>query len=159
YIDGLAREAGDDPLFARELARAYEHFGDLQGFRNDAALGRPAEALASYRKAIALLERLRQNDADAAILHSRCWCRAGEMIARIPGDPQAAKLSYRRCLEAALQAPAKAPRTAMTREDLLFTAYSLLGDSELRSGRHGAARQQYFAILRLLEHDDRLPAW
>jgi tetratricopeptide (TPR) repeat protein len=159
YIDDLAHEAGDDPLFARELARAYEKFGDLQGFRNDAALGRAADALASYRKAIALLERLGQDDADAAILRSRCWCRAGEMIARMTANPQEAKGSYRKCLEAALRAPAKAPRTASTREDLLFTAYSLLGDAELRSGRNGAAREQYFAILRLLERDTHLPAW
>jgi hypothetical protein len=157
YIDGLAHEGSDDPMFARELARAYEKFGDLQGFRHEAALSRPADALISYRKAIALIEHRGKSDADAAVLLSRCWCSAGEAIEALSGA-DAAKSSYGECLETALLAPAASPRTSTTREDLLFRAYSLLGDAELSSGDHVAAGERYTSMLRLLE-DSELPAW
>ncbi len=47
YLDGLAREAGDDPALLRELAVAYARLGDVLA-------DRPADALASHRKSLAL---------------------------------------------------------------------------------------------------------
>jgi tetratricopeptide (TPR) repeat protein len=58
YLDGLARESGDDPALLRELALAYTKTGDIQGSPLVPSLGRPRDALASYAKAREILERL-----------------------------------------------------------------------------------------------------
>ena len=52
YLDSLAREAGDDPRFLRELAVAYRKVGDVQGNPNNANLGDFEGALASYEKSL-----------------------------------------------------------------------------------------------------------
>ncbi|MBV9880160.1 MAG: protein kinase, partial [Gemmatirosa sp.] len=57
-LDGLAREAHDDPSLLRDLAEAYRKVGDVQGAPYIANLGHTADALASYRKSAAILERL-----------------------------------------------------------------------------------------------------
>ena len=56
YLDGLAREAGGDRGLRRELAEAYQKVGDVQGNPYHANLGDIAGAIASYDKAIMLLE-------------------------------------------------------------------------------------------------------
>ena len=52
YLDGLAREAGDDAALLRELAVAYARLGDLQGGRMHETGGDAAEALATHRKSL-----------------------------------------------------------------------------------------------------------
>jgi tetratricopeptide (TPR) repeat protein len=153
YIDGLAREAGGDPMLVRELARAYEKFGDVQGFRHEAPMGRAADALVSYRKAVRLVEPLSQErkaDAEALLLLSRSYCSAGTMIEHVTGNLADAKDNYRRCLDTAWQATAGRMRE-MRFVALLHRAYHLLGDAELASGNHAAARECYLSILRILE--------
>lgn len=56
YLDSLARDAGGDSGLKRELAEAYLRLGDVQGRPYAPNLGETAEALESYRKALALLE-------------------------------------------------------------------------------------------------------
>ncbi|HKP12597.1 MAG TPA: serine/threonine-protein kinase [Blastocatellia bacterium] len=58
YLDGLAREAGNDAQLQRELATAYQKVGDVQGNPLDANLGDTSGALASYQKALAIREGL-----------------------------------------------------------------------------------------------------
>src|SRR5262249_22874675 len=53
YLDGLAREAGDDPLLLRELALGYARLGDVQSNRIDAGA-----ALASYCRSVEIFEAL-----------------------------------------------------------------------------------------------------
>lgn len=62
YLDGLAREAGDDPSLQRELSAAYERIGDVQGNPYLANLGDTLGALASYRKSLAIRESLLSAD-------------------------------------------------------------------------------------------------
>lgn len=57
YLDGLAREAGDDVSLQRELADAYLRMGDVQG-GVAANLGKTAGAVQSYRKAKAIYASL-----------------------------------------------------------------------------------------------------
>lgn len=74
YLDRLASEAGDDPSLQRELAAAYDQLGDLQGGFRAANLGDSAGALASYRKALELRQRLATQagaDGDLARSHAR----------------------------------------------------------------------------------------
>ncbi len=51
YLDGLAREAGDDRDLQRELANAYDRVADVQGRPNAANIGDLQGARESYRKA------------------------------------------------------------------------------------------------------------
>ena len=56
YLDGLARESAGDRVLRRELADAYQKVGDVQGNPFMQNLGDLKGAIASYGKAIALLE-------------------------------------------------------------------------------------------------------
>jgi non-specific serine/threonine protein kinase/serine/threonine-protein kinase len=76
YLDGLARESGDDPGLQAELAGAYQKVGDVQGRPGFANLGDREGALASYRKALALRESLPpggppERTRDLAVVHER----------------------------------------------------------------------------------------
>jgi eukaryotic-like serine/threonine-protein kinase len=62
YLNALAAEAGKDRTLQREIATAYIKVADIQGKVNKANTGRPAEAMESYAKAIALLEPLVASD-------------------------------------------------------------------------------------------------
>ena len=52
YLDSLSRESAGIPGLQRELAKAYERVGDVQGNPYYANLGDTAGAIASYRKAL-----------------------------------------------------------------------------------------------------------
>jgi eukaryotic-like serine/threonine-protein kinase len=153
YIDGLSREAGDDPMFVREIARAYEKLGDLQGFRDDAALGNAREALASYSKAVTLVESLDRSgkaDKPALSILSRSLCSAGTMMERVPGRMRGAKAVYERCLAVALRF-SHGQRLLRREGELLTRAHHLIGDSEMCSGDSSGALERYLAIRELLE--------
>lgn len=62
YLDSLARESGDDPSLLRELATAYQKVGDVQGNPYDSNLGDTAGAIESYRKSLAVREKLAGDD-------------------------------------------------------------------------------------------------
>jgi eukaryotic-like serine/threonine-protein kinase len=64
YLDSLAAESADDLTLVAELAAAYEKVGDLQGNPTNPNLVELDGAIASYRKARTLRERVR--DAGAA---------------------------------------------------------------------------------------------
>ena len=58
YLDSLAQESADDPTLRAELGRAYQRVADVQGGFREANLGSVADAVSSYRKALALQEAL-----------------------------------------------------------------------------------------------------
>lgn len=58
YLDSLAKESTDDPSLLRELATAYQKVGDVQGNPYDSNLGDTAGAIESYRKSLAIREKL-----------------------------------------------------------------------------------------------------
>ena len=58
YLDALAKEVGADAALMRDLAAAYERMGDVQGRQGSANLGNTAGAIESYRKALAIREKL-----------------------------------------------------------------------------------------------------
>jgi hypothetical protein len=78
YLDALASESARNIPLEMELAGAYERVGDVQGMPYSANLGDTAGALASYRKALTIVEdvRARQPGDNAALtliadLHDR----------------------------------------------------------------------------------------
>jgi eukaryotic-like serine/threonine-protein kinase len=58
YLDGLAKDSGNDPDLLRELATAYGRIGSLQGNPMDPNLGDTKAALASFQKSMAMRESL-----------------------------------------------------------------------------------------------------
>ncbi len=60
YLDKLSAAAGNDPAILLEAAEAYEAVADIQGNRNKSNLGDYAGALASFRKALVLRDRVQR---------------------------------------------------------------------------------------------------
>lgn len=58
YLNGLSGDARGDRELEEEVALGYAKIGDIQGFPTDPNLGRARDALASYRKADAIFQRL-----------------------------------------------------------------------------------------------------
>ncbi len=56
YLDTLAEDEIDDNSLKLELAKAYQKIGDVQGRPYTANLGKSEDALASYHKAVGILE-------------------------------------------------------------------------------------------------------
>lgn len=97
YLDGLARESGNDPSLMRELATAYQKVGDVQGNPYSSNIGDTTGAIESYRKSLAIREKLAANNPastddrrNVAISHGRigdvAWGR---------GDTEMALEAYR----------------------------------------------------------------
>ncbi len=62
YLDRLSRESGNDATLLRQLSSGYLRLGDAQGKPSGPSLGDSAGAAVSYRKAIAILDRLHARD-------------------------------------------------------------------------------------------------
>jgi non-specific serine/threonine protein kinase/serine/threonine-protein kinase len=58
YLDGLAREVGDDEELQAELGRAYARIARLQGDPGTFNLGDREGAMVNYRRALSVLERV-----------------------------------------------------------------------------------------------------
>ncbi len=113
YVDGLARDANDDPILSRELARAYEKIGDLQGYRSPSAMRQAGPAITSYRKAVALLHpafAAGTTDIETLTVFARTVCSLGEVIERSSGNAGEALTCYREGLESARRIPQYAHR-------------------------------------------------
>jgi non-specific serine/threonine protein kinase/serine/threonine-protein kinase len=62
YLDNLAGETTDDDSLQRERAMAYQRIGDVLGLPTRANLGRTAEAIVSYSKALDIEKKLTARD-------------------------------------------------------------------------------------------------
>jgi tRNA A-37 threonylcarbamoyl transferase component Bud32/tetratricopeptide (TPR) repeat protein len=122
YLDKLARESGDDQLLQRQLAEAYDKFGDVQS--NNARYGDlsdPAAALESYRKALAIRQALArakddwQGRYDLMVSHRKIGdaLDAGYRTAE-------ALASYRTALALAEQLLAIAPENERLSQELVY---------------------------------------
>ena len=69
FLDGLAADAGDDPVLALELAAAYQRLAKVQGNQFSENVGDTAGAVASLRKAVRYIDALHRDDpADTRVL-------------------------------------------------------------------------------------------
>ena len=156
YLDSLAREAGSDPSLQGELAAAYVKVGDVQGQSYSANLGDTTGALASYRKALAIREKLvaaaPSNSANRLEL-TRCLSKVGEIQAKL-GDQSGADASYQRALSIA---ESLAAQNAANREieNELFLAQTRMGylreDMGDKAGALESHREAVVAAQRLIE--------
>jgi tetratricopeptide (TPR) repeat protein len=152
YLDGLAKEAGNDSDLLLELSQAYQRIGEVQGSPYFANLGGATESLASYKKALVIADRLyASNPKDSKrsawlvqILHA-----VGGMQVQL-GDSAGALASYQRALPMAVTLHDSQPGDANAAQ-LLASSYLRMGE-ELQRQRHAVeALQQYRGALKTLE--------
>lgn len=100
YLDSLAKEAGSDASLQRELATAYDKVANVQGAPYRDNLGNYQGALASYRKALAIREQLRQAAKPDEKLQSEIGRDYGEVgdLLKVTGDLSGALASYEKAL-------------------------------------------------------------
>ncbi len=152
YLDSLAREAAGDVTLQRELARAYDKLGDLQGRLNASNLGDTSGARESYRKAMAIREALATaHPADGEVLLdlSQSHSRQGEMR-WTAGDPAGAAASHERAARIAQQLLAKSPDDALFKRRL-GVASAQRGQALAAGGHFAAGLEQVRKGLALLE--------
>ena len=129
YLDPLAQQAGQDASLQRELALAYQKVGDVQGNPTNANLGDSAGALASYGKALAIVQKLlaaHPEDASArralAVLHEKL-----SDLQAWNGDPRAGLENAKQAL-AIFQAIADADPQSLKALQSVAISHIKLGD-------------------------------
>jgi eukaryotic-like serine/threonine-protein kinase len=129
YLDPLAQQAGQDASLQRELALAYQKVGDVQGNPTNANLGDSAGALVSYRKALAIVQKLladHPEDASArrslGVLHEKL-----SDLQAWNGDPRAGLENARAAL-AIFQAIADADPQSLKALQSVAISHIKLGD-------------------------------
>jgi non-specific serine/threonine protein kinase/serine/threonine-protein kinase len=129
YLDLLSQERGNDAGLSSELANAYKKVGDVQGMPLSPSLGDKAGALASYRKAVAILERLSAaHPLDTGILTALGECYVNTaLILQHSADLDGASESSRKAVRLMEKAEAAHPSDVKVRE-ILANAYTQLGD-------------------------------
>jgi serine/threonine protein kinase len=151
YLDGLAREASGDVDLKRELAGGYLRVGEAQGLFSEANLGKPAEARASFEKAVALFEevrRARPSDPRAVADLARARLDLSSTI-ESAGDIARA-LALQRQVIAEIEALGPKESLDPRIETALGTAYFGVSEANLRLNRGAEAlrsRLQSIAIL------------
>ncbi len=120
YLDALAAEASDDLRFQGDLAGAYVTIGDVQGDLITSNLGELDNALASYRKAIDILDGVRAVEPQAvgprrtALL---AWLKIGDTLDSL-GRTEEMRDAYRQALALGEQLAAEVPADAFVRDQL-----------------------------------------
>jgi serine/threonine protein kinase len=150
FLDGLARDAAGDPAVDYLLATAYRRVGDVLGLPLQPNLGDTKGALASYRKADAIFDRLLASAPDQRLRMGRLAVR--DRIAYVReanGAREEAENIWRQLLVEA-QVIATAP--GATNQEKLQPA--LMHDRMARSLAHtnvGAALDHGFSSLAILQ--------
>ena len=110
-LDSLEREAAGDASLARELAAAFERIGDVQGQPREANLGDQPGAATSYRKALAIRERLAAHDPNDVAVRRELVPNYGKLsdLLWAMGDNRGAIETSRKGLAAAEAILAAAP--------------------------------------------------
>ncbi len=127
YLNQLSRNAGNDLALQEELAQAYRKIGDAQGQPAQPNLGRTADAIASYRKALRLHEAM-------AARHPEKQAELAQFLIdfsglkRLTGDPAGARADSQRALSILEQAAARPDASFETRMSL---AKALLARGEI----------------------------
>lgn len=106
YLDSLARDGPQDPELDLEIATAYVRAGHLEGNPFYSNLGHGATALANYRKAIAIYERLARHQAfqEQAISGLVDTYLTTSFLESMLGDPKASAVHEAKAKEVAAAA-------------------------------------------------------
>ena len=142
YLDSLAGESEGDPSLQWELAEAYQKVGDVQGDPRGMNLGKPADAMTSYRKALTLTQKLTASDpTNTPALRSLAisYYKVGDLQVEM-GDITGGSETLMSGVPVAEELYKKHPEN---QKDilLLIRTLRLLGDAQLKA-RHPAAALQ-----------------
>src|SRR5688572_9816478 len=157
YLNGLAAESADAPTLSAELARAYQKLAEVLGDAREANLGDRAGALASYRKALALQERLvaaQPLDLRLQADLARTLRGVGDVHVMLRDFPAGIE-SHRRSLSIAEKLARANPGDRDAQRDLALTHYALasvLGQLKEHEGVNKSL-QQAITILETLAAD------
>ncbi|MFL6216900.1 MAG: protein kinase domain-containing protein [Blastocatellia bacterium] len=152
YLDSLAGEAAGDASLQRELARAYQKVGDVQGYPFEANLGDTAGALASYRKALAISAALvndHPNDLEARRDLLISTERIGDVL-QATGDTANALDHQRKALAYGQAIAAADPNNAGHRR-IVMIGYLKVGQLLAQTGDTDAALEHFRESLQLAE--------
>ena len=130
YLDSLAAEAGSDVSLQRELAEAYARIGEVQGGVGRANLGRATASLDSYRKSLALRERiatLMPSDPGALDEVARAHRPVGALLDRM-GEGKASLEHFQKAVAIHEQLLASRPGDAQL-QVALAASYQGMGDT------------------------------
>ncbi len=135
YLDSLSEDAVNDPSLQRERATAYQKVGDVQGNPYNSNLGDTAGALESYRKALAIREKLvasnpsnLQDKVDLATTYSRM----GDVLWTI-GDTKPALEAYSKAVALGEELIAVKPDDVEISRRL-WTTYRRYGYAQAQAG-------------------------
>lgn len=135
YLDSLAQKSSGDPSLQRELATAYQRVADIQGNQYSAHSGDTTGALANYRKALEIREKLaaaRPADHPARRELAESCDKIGD-ISELMGDLSGALDFYRRSLAIRSSLSEEDPMNAQLRHDLA-SSYDSIGDTLAKTG-------------------------
>ncbi len=157
-LDGLSSNASEDPAIQRELAAAYRRLGQVQGSPTQANLGNFAAALASYRKAQTILEKIHKTS-PGDIETTRALASVAWEISSISsrqGDKKTEESAAQRALELRESAARAQPQTIDSRRDLAIAFYMrghmAVNNGDLEAAR-GARRRSYELWEAVLKED------
>jgi tetratricopeptide (TPR) repeat protein len=134
-LDGLASEAQGDATLQRDLATAYERIGRVQGNSYNSNLGDTKGALESYRKSLAIRERLARENPQSLELQNELasgYHGMGDMLNTV-GELTAALKSYEQSLAIRQALMVKQPDNAENRVDIA-ELYTSIGDTKGMDG-------------------------
>jgi eukaryotic-like serine/threonine-protein kinase len=144
YLDRLSRDSAGDEALQREIAAGYVRLGDVQGLPSQANLGDARGAIASYRKALGLLDALSldaPNDIAMSIEQARVSRRLGLVLSFIRETEEARRVvaaAVARLEDIVRRAPTDAHRAH------LASAYNNLADV-------GGSSEPRYKALEILE--------
>ena len=141
YLDGLAKNAGNDRELQKEIASGYMKIGDAQGYPTKPNLGRTADAVASYRKAGEIYKRIA--DSDSAYLPDLAdyYLSFAGLVRFANGVSQARELSES-AIETFDHARARGPVDSQF-ELKYAQAFCTLGDMDEDLGSYSQAFQEF----------------
>jgi serine/threonine protein kinase/tetratricopeptide (TPR) repeat protein len=141
YLDELSRESADEPTLQLELARAYKRVADVQGSVFASNLGDTPGALASYRKAVALLETA--GDSREARLALADTLRGLSAVEAMVGRKDDARLHAERALaeSRALAAPDAGAAAREVAQSLFVVGFAAYHGGDL-AGSERALREE-----------------
>ena len=149
YLDGLGRDEGGDPALDLEIADAYCRVAGVEGHPFRQNLGQTGSALAHYRRALEMYERLShlpKTRARALEAMIGCLIEAGDVEARTGNSQEAAaRLEKAAAIEREFSGGNGMELSPGTRVYVYFR----LGDAQTRRGATQAALTHYRKALEL----------
>jgi hypothetical protein len=154
YLDGLARDAGNDLNLQREVAEGYVKIAEAQGLTTRPNLGHLDDAMASYRKAGDIYRRIAAKD-KAYLPDLAEYEKDYASFLRYSSNPAGARTSARAAIETIDRIRAGQPLTAKM-ERTYAAAWCTLGDLDEVDGQYHLAWEEFSHCAEISEQRLRL---